>query len=71
MVDDATGVPEGTRVVSLSCGARIGGSALLRQRPTQAGCSYDWTDWLGYETSRTMQLEVSLARVVSSHHEDP
>jgi len=32
MVDDATGVPEGTRVVSLSCGARIGGSALRRRR---------------------------------------
>jgi len=33
MVDDATGVPEGACVVSLSCGARIGGSAVRRRRP--------------------------------------
>jgi len=37
MVDDATGVPESTCVVSLSYGVRIGGSALLRRRPPQAG----------------------------------
>jgi len=37
MVDDATGVPEGTCVVSLSCGARIGGGALRRRRPPHAG----------------------------------